>query len=31
MDRKDLEGIEEKALKQFNSSKSLFGKDGGPL
>jgi transposase-like protein len=28
MDRKDLEGIEEKALEQFKSGKSLFGKDG---
>ncbi len=28
MDRKDLEGIEEKALQQFKSSKLLFGKDG---
>lgn len=28
MDRKDLEGIEEKALQQFKSGKSLFGKDG---
>ena len=28
MDRKELEGIEEKALQQFKSGKSLFGKDG---
>ena len=28
MDKKELEGIEEKALKQFKSGKSLFGKDG---
>ncbi len=28
MDRKDLEGIEEKALQQLKSGKSLFGKDG---
>jgi putative transposase len=28
MDRKELEGIEEKALEQFKSGKSLFGKDG---
>ncbi len=28
MDRKDLEGIEKKALQQFKSGKSLFGKDG---
>jgi len=28
MDKKELEGIEEKALKQFKSGTSLFGKDG---
>ena len=28
MDRDDLEGIEKKALEQFKSGKSLFGKDG---
>lgn len=28
MNRKELEGVEEKALKQFKSGESLFGKDG---